>query len=81
MPGTEIIKIVKILEDKVILEVSERIPLKCDYLESKENGKKNIILNIGEMIHGRTNVIPVDAGFYYKAKLLYTRKVKNRYIY
>ena len=51
MPGTEIIKIIKILEDKVILEVSERIPLKCEYLESKENGKKNIILNIGEMIH------------------------------
>lgn len=81
MPSMGMVKIIKILEDKVILEISENIPLKCEYLESKENGKKNIILNVEEMVYGRTNVQPIEAGFCYKAKVLYIRKVKNRYIY
>ena len=81
MPGTGIVKITKILEDKVILEILEGIFLNCESLESKVNGKKNVILNIEEMVYGRTNIQPIAAGFCYKAKVLYIRRVKNRYIY
>ena len=81
IPGTGIVKIIKILEDKVILEVLDGIPLRCEILESKTNGKKNVILNNEEMVYGKTNILPIEAGFCYKAKVLYIRKVKNRYVY
>ena len=81
MPGTERIKIDKILEDKVILEVSKELPFKCEFLETKENERKNIILNVEKMIYGRTPILPIEAGYCYKAKVLYIRKVKSIYIY
>lgn len=82
IPGTGIVKIIKILEDRVILEVLDGIPLRCESLESKTSGKKNVVLYVEEMIYGKSlDIIPIEAGFFYKVKVLYTRKVKNRYVY